>query len=159
MVLKPPICRILALFWLFNGSQFAGILRLSSRLKHISLQLSATSLVRENFFSIFWTFPKLFFNENQSHFSRKSYFLSIKFDSVLFFFLLNQNCFRKVIYRRFLGKSQEFWKRAKITKAKIISVLEIANFFRKVFPSKQTFKMETNLATPKKIPEEKFQNS
>ena len=66
---------------------------------------------------------------------------------------------RKVIWRSFLRISHKFQKSAKIANGKIISVIETAKIFRKVFLSKQTSKMQTNLETPKKIPEENFQNS
>ena len=88
-----------------------------------------------------------------------NWFSSTKFDSVFFLLLLNQNCFGKVIYRSFLVKSQKFRKRARITKAKIISVIKVAKIFENVFPSKQTSKIQRNLITRKKIPEQKFQNS
>ena len=60
--------------------------------------------------------------------------------------------------RRFFAKSQKVLEKAKIIKGNIISVIEIAKIFQKVFPSKQTIKMSTNLETPKRIPEVNIQN-
>ena len=94
---------------------------------------------------------KLYFLQAKLFF--KDILIIINFSSLVFLLI------RKVIWRSFFGKSHKFQKSAKITKAKIFSVSELAKIFKKVFSSKQTFKMWKNLETPKKLPDKKFQNS